>query len=77
MLRWEDGKNHNLPQDFAEMPGWKEMAAIEKCKQVSVVENGQAREKNTGIYLLTGAKDIFTSDFYKRVEERKNNLDIF
>lgn len=26
MLRWEDGKNHPLPQDFADMTGWKEMA---------------------------------------------------
>lgn len=26
MLRWEDGKNHDLPQDFADMTGWKEMA---------------------------------------------------
>ena len=27
MLRWEDGKNHALPQDFADMLGWKEMAS--------------------------------------------------
>lgn len=26
MLRWEDGRNHDLPQDFADMIGWKEMA---------------------------------------------------
>lgn len=26
MLRWEDGKNHELPQDFADMQGWKELA---------------------------------------------------
>jgi hypothetical protein len=26
MLRWEDGKNHALPQDFSDMLGWKEMA---------------------------------------------------
>ncbi|MGE5428243.1 MAG: glycosyltransferase family 39 protein [Methylococcaceae bacterium] len=26
MLRWEDGKNHALPQDFADMLGWKELA---------------------------------------------------
>ncbi len=26
MLRWEDGKNHDLPQDFADMLGWSEMA---------------------------------------------------
>jgi hypothetical protein len=26
MLRWEDGKVHSLPQDFADMLGWKELA---------------------------------------------------
>jgi len=26
LLRWEDGVNHSLPQDFADMLGWKEMA---------------------------------------------------
>lgn len=28
LLRWEDGKNHALPQDFADMLGWKEMADL-------------------------------------------------
>ncbi len=27
-LRWEDGKNHDLPQDYADMQGWKEIAAL-------------------------------------------------
>ncbi len=27
VLKWEDLKNHELPQDFADMLGWKEMAA--------------------------------------------------
>ncbi len=27
MLRWEDGKEHSLPQDFADMLGWKELAS--------------------------------------------------
>ncbi|MCX2745570.1 glycosyltransferase family 39 protein [Mangrovivirga sp. M17] len=26
LLRWEDGENHHIPQDFADMLGWKEMA---------------------------------------------------
>jgi len=26
LLRWEDGKDHPLPQDFADMQGWKELA---------------------------------------------------
>lgn len=25
-LRWEDGKDHQLPQDFADMLGWRELA---------------------------------------------------
>ncbi len=28
LLHWEDGKNHQLPQDYADMQGWKEMAAL-------------------------------------------------
>ena len=27
MLRWEDGTDHALPQDFADMLGWKELAS--------------------------------------------------
>jgi 4-amino-4-deoxy-L-arabinose transferase-like glycosyltransferase len=27
LLRWEDGKDHQLPQDFADMLGWKELAS--------------------------------------------------
>lgn len=26
LLRWEDGKDHALPQDFADMLGWRELA---------------------------------------------------
>ncbi len=26
LLRWEDGKDHSLPQDFADMQGWQELA---------------------------------------------------
>jgi len=32
MLRWEDGKDHLLPQDYADMLGWKELA--QKVDQV-------------------------------------------
>jgi len=27
LLRWEDGKDHSLPQDFADMLGWRELAS--------------------------------------------------
>ncbi|MGG5208574.1 glycosyltransferase family 39 protein [Chryseobacterium sp. MIQD13] len=26
LLRWEDGEDHSLPQDFADMQGWKELS---------------------------------------------------
>ena len=28
LLRWEDGQDHLLPQDFADMLGWKELASV-------------------------------------------------
>jgi hypothetical protein len=28
LLRWEDGQEHQLPQDFADMLGWKELAGM-------------------------------------------------
>jgi hypothetical protein len=28
LLRWEDGRDHELPQDFADMMGWNEMAQL-------------------------------------------------
>jgi len=42
LLRWEDGKDHTLPQDYADMQGWKEMAyltdlAYSKVKDKSTV----------------------------------------
>jgi hypothetical protein len=152
LLRWEDGKNHNLPQDFADMLGWREMAdkslaafkmiptgeiestliicnnygqagalnyfnrkkmpeayafntdyiywlpqikriqnillvgekpskevigMFREFKLTGTVENEYAREKDTGIYLLTGASDFFTHVFYNKVEERKKKLEIF
>jgi len=27
LLRWEDGKNHKIPQDYADMLGWRELAS--------------------------------------------------
>lgn len=32
VLRWEDQQNHPLPQDFADMIGWREMTA--QCARV-------------------------------------------
>jgi hypothetical protein len=50
-LRWEDGKAHQLPQDFADMTGWKELSGI---------------VTNTYISLPVGARqkcNIFASNY--------------
>jgi hypothetical protein len=152
MLRWEDGKNHSLPQDFADMIGWREMAdkalvaykmipadelkntlvfcdnygqtgalnyynrkkmpgaysfntdyifwlprleriqnvllvgdepddkikaMFKEVKLVGVVENELAREKGTGIFLMTGANDDVTTMFYGWADDRIKRNDIF
>jgi hypothetical protein len=40
MLRWEDGRDHDLPQDFADMRGWRELA-----RKVGAVRDGLGEEQ--------------------------------
>ena len=40
ILRWEDGKDHDLPQDFADMQGWKELAGIVDSVYSSIPDKG-------------------------------------
>lgn len=42
LLRWEDGKDHNLPQDFADMIGWSDLA-----KKVDFAYNKLAGKTHT------------------------------
>ena len=152
LLRWEDGKNHDLPQDFADMLGWKEMASkaliafnilpdsvkqetlvfcdnygqtgalnfynrgkmakaysfstdylfwiptdikitnillvgnapsekiqklFEHFSKVAEVENRDARERGTSIFLLSGAKKEFNEIFKNEMNRRKKEMDCF
>jgi len=152
LLRWEDGKNHELPQDFADMVGWKEMASkaliaynslpdsvkretlvfcdnygqtgalnfynrgkmaeaysfntdylfwipenrkirnvllvgdapdqnvqemFDHFLKVGEVENPDAREKGTSVFLLLGAKDGFSDFFRNELKRRKSEMDCF
>ncbi|MFY9151368.1 MAG: glycosyltransferase family 39 protein [Prolixibacteraceae bacterium] len=60
LLRWEDGKNHPLPQDFADMISWKEMADKSLAAWQMIPEN---ELKNTLIfcdnYGQTGALNFY------------------
>jgi len=59
LLRWEDGKDHILPQDFADMLGWKELAS-----KVDSVYAGLPDKSNTLIlcdnYGQAGAINYYT-----------------
>jgi len=72
MLRWEDGKDHDLPQDFADMLGWKELARLvdsayagipDQAKTIVVCDNyGQAGAIN--YYSRKGVKAVsFNADY--------------
>lgn len=59
LLRWEDGKDHNIPQDFADMLGWKELAG----KVDSAYENIADKEHTLVFcdnYGLAGAVNYYS-----------------
>ncbi|GAB4022779.1 hypothetical protein GCM10028808_71320 [Spirosoma migulaei] len=59
LLRWEDGKDHALPQDFADMLGWRELAA----KVDSVYARSPNRDKTLILcdnYGQAGAINYYT-----------------
>jgi hypothetical protein len=72
MLRWEDGKDHQLPQDYADMLGWKELAA--KVDRVY----GQIKDKKHTLvicdnYGLAGAINYYSK--YKDIAAVSFNAD--
>jgi hypothetical protein len=65
LLKWEDLKNHPLPQDFADMLGWKEMAAKTAKAYSSLTED----EKNNTIifadnYGQAGAISYYANKYH-------------
>jgi hypothetical protein len=61
LLRWEDGKEHALPQDYADMVGWKEMAH----KTDSIYETLKAQEQTLILcdnYGQAGAINYYTKN---------------
>jgi hypothetical protein len=66
LLRWEDGKDHELPQDFADMLGWKELAH----KVDSVFTRMPNKEKTLILcdnYGQAGAINFYTKQNIKAV----------
>lgn len=63
LLTWEDGKIHELPQDFADMRGWKELANITYEAWNSLDEREQENAVVfAGNYGMAGAVEFYNWD---------------
>ncbi|GGI27763.1 ArnT family glycosyltransferase [Pedobacter mendelii] len=71
-LRWEDGKDHDLPQDYADMQGWKELSAIVDSAYVKVKDKSAliVRADNYG---QAGAINYYSK--YKNINAVAYNAD--
>jgi hypothetical protein len=60
LLRWEDGKEHILPQDYSDMLGWKELA-----EKVDIVYESMPQRKHT-IILCDNYGQAGAINYYSR-----------
>ncbi|ADB38800.1 glycosyltransferase family 39 protein [Spirosoma linguale] len=76
LLRWEDGKDHALPQDFADMLGWRELAT-----KVDTVYSRLADPQATLVlcdnYGQAGAINYYTRQGIKAVTFNADYIDWF
>jgi len=76
LLRWEDGKDHLLPQDFADMLGWKELA-----HKVDSIYLSLPNKNNTLIlcdnYGQAGAINYYTSQKLRAVSFNADYINWF
>jgi len=65
MLRWEDGREHPLPQDFADMLGWKELA-----QKIDVIYSNLPDKSNT-LILCDNYGQAGAFNFYTKTKDMK------
>lgn len=76
LLRWEDGKDHLLPQDFADMMGWRELA----LKVDSIYTKIPNKEKTLILcdnYGQAGAINYYTRQNIRAVTFNADYIDWF
>lgn len=62
LLKWEDGKDHLLPQDFADMQGWQELTQ----KVTSAYQLIPDAEKNQTLILCDNYGQAGAINYYSR-----------
>lgn len=60
--RWEDGKMHHIPQDYADMLGWKELASYVDSA-IKLVENSQNTIVHCDNWGQAGAINYYSKSF--------------
>ncbi|MBP4139926.1 glycosyltransferase family 39 protein [Flavobacterium geliluteum] len=75
-LRWEDGKNHELPQDFADMLGWEELA-LKVDRVYSKLPNKEKTLVLCDNYGQAGAINYYTKQNIKAVSFNADYIDWF
>ena len=71
-LRWEDGKNHELPQDYADMQGWKELARLTDIAYAKVKDKSTLVVRGDN-YGQAGAINYYSK--YKHINAVSYNAD--
>lgn len=75
-LRWEDGKDHLIPQDYADMLGWKELA-----RKVDSIYNDLSNKQQTLVlcdnYGQAGAINYYSKEGIKAVSFNADYVDWF
>lgn len=85
MLRWEDGQDHDLPQDFADMLGWRELAQkvdsvyaeINEPETTLVLCDNYGQAGAINYYSRQGVKAVtFNADYIDWFELDKNYTNV-
>ncbi len=76
LLRWEDGKDHLLPQDFADMLGWKELA-LKVDKAYANMPNKDMTLVLCDNYGQAGAINFYTTQKIKAVSYNADYINWF
>jgi len=85
LLRWEDGKDHLLPQDYADMLGWKELAKkvdsiylkVPNSSQTLILCDNYGQAGAINYYTKEGIKAVsFSADYINwfNLEQQYINL---
>ena len=76
LLRWEDGKDHSLPQDFADMQGWKELAQKVDEEYAKLSKSGETLVLCDN-YGQAGAINYYTRQNIRAVSFNADYIDWF